>query len=111
MEHVRDTIEFVVNNFMDNTDLSDAVSDATGSDVGEADMELSTEDEVVVGAQRKKAYAICDICGLRFKARGLHVHKRKHEKEDILVEETGVSSSVEGDVNGFELSDLERVVV
>jgi hypothetical protein len=34
LEHVRDTIEFVVNDFMENTDLSDAVSDATDSEVG-----------------------------------------------------------------------------
>jgi hypothetical protein len=61
--------------------------------------------------QRKNAYAICDLCGLRFKTKGLHVHKRIHEKEDILVKESGVSSSVEGDVNGSDLSYLERVVV
>ena len=105
MEHVRDTIEFVVNDFMENTVLSD------DSEVGEADIELSADVEVVVRVQRKNAYAICDICGLRFKTKGLHIHKRIHEKEDILIEETGVSSSVEGDVNGSDLSDLERVVV
>jgi hypothetical protein len=66
LEHVRDTIEFVVNDFMGNTDLSDAVNDATESEVGEEDKESSTDFAVVVVKQRKKAYANCDKSGQRF---------------------------------------------
>ncbi len=51
---------------MGNTDLSDAVNDATESEVGEEDKESSTDFAVVVVKQRKKAYANCDKSGQRF---------------------------------------------
>ena len=95
LQHVRHTIEFVVNDFEASSGDEDQ-SDESEPESSNGDSSASSISIVVT--KKRSAYVECDVCGQRFKKRGLHVHKRIHERISDVVEETGVSRR-EGDVN------------
>ena len=110
IQHVNEAIDFVVNDGVPE-DLSESliVTDVTINSNEDTDLETSdnesndTSVDVVVKSKRVR-YVNCEVCGGRFKKTGLHVHMRVHARVDV-VEENGISSSVEGDVNGSDLAE------